>query len=367
MKFTCERDVLAKEIGFAQEVITSRSNVSILSNVFLHAENKTLTIRATDLKVSFETQIPVEVSASGSTTVLCDKLLGILKSLPSGEIEFDQSEGSDFVIRPLFKKIDFRLRSIESDKYPEIQLASEDQYFEVSQAAFIEMISQTIFAVSDDETRYFMNGVYMEQSDDELVMVATDGRRLSYIHKTPDAPLKEFEGVIIPPKVLHMTRKLASGEGTFFLAVNEKNVFFQFDNRKISSALIEGQFPNYRRVIPDEQEHRLTINREELIEALRRVSLLVEKSRRVYVTLSDGSMTLTSEETEVGVAHEELACDYEGPENRIALNYVYLMDPLRVMNTEEVAIQFSEPNRAISINAVPEREYFHIVMPMQLD
>lgn len=367
MKFSCERDVIAKEIAVAQEVITSKNNVSILSNVYLSADDGTLLIRATDLKVSFETKIPVDVKAPGATTILCDKLLGILRSLPSGEIEFEKSDGNNFVIRPLFKKIDFQLRSIEADKFPEIQAAGADQYFELSQKDFIEMISQTIFAVSDDETRYFMNGVYMEHSDGKLAMVATDGRRLSLIRKEPNSDLKEFDGIIIPPKILNMTKKLASGEGAFALAVTEKSVFVQFEDQHLSSALIEGQFPNYRRVIPESQEHILTLSREELIEALRRVSLMVEKSRRVYLSLAENTLTLNSEESEVGVASEELSCAYEGPEMKIALNYTYLMDPLRAMETDEVMLKFSEPNRAISIHTVPEGEYFHIVMPMQLD
>jgi DNA polymerase-3 subunit beta len=198
-------------------------------------------------------------------------------------------------------------------------------------------------------------------------MVATDGRRLSYIKKTPDAPMKEFEGVIIPPKVLNLIKKLASGEGTFSLAVTEKNLFVQFDNQRISSALIEGQFPNYRRVIPEEQKYRILVKKDELLEALKRVSLLVEKSRRIYVELGAEVMTLSSEETEVGVAREEISCEYEGPEEKIALNYMYLLEPLRVIDTEDISIQFSEPNRAISIYSNPEKDYFHIVMPMQLD
>jgi DNA polymerase-3 subunit beta len=367
MKFSCERDVIAKEIAVAQEVITSKNNVSILSNVYLSAEDGSLLIRATDLKVSFETEIPVDVKTDGATTILCDKLLGILRSLPTGEIEFEKTDNNTFIIRPLFKKIDFRLRSIEADKFPEIQAAGSDQYFELSQKEFIEMISQTIFAVSDDETRYFMNGVYMEHSDGKLVMVATDGRRLSIIRKEPETEIREFDGIIIPPKILNMTRKLASGEGSFSVAVTEKSVFVQFEAQHLSSALIEGQFPNYRRVIPEAQEHSLTLSREEFVEALRRVSLLVEKSRRVYLSLGENTLTLNSEESEVGVASEELSCTYEGPEMKIALNYTYLMDPLRAMDSEEVQLKFSEPNRALSIHTVPESDSFHIVMPMQLD
>lgn len=367
MKFSCEKDVILREIQIAQEVISSKTSMSILSNVYLDVADDALTIRATDLKVGFETRIPVEVADPGRTTIFCDKLLSILRSLPSGEIEFEQSDATTFVIRPRFKKIDFQLRSIDAEKYPEIQLAEDQSYFDVPQSDFIEMISQTVFAVSDDETRYFMNGVYMEQNEGQLVMVATDGRRLAHITKNPSESIPELPGVIIPPKILQMVKKLASGEGSISLAVGEKNVFCRFENQRISSALIEGQFPNYRRVIPDNQTERFEVNREELLEALKRVSLLVEKSRRIYLTIAENSLMLNSEESEVGHATEEISCTYQGGETRVALNYSYLTEPLRVIETENVAILFTESNKAITIESVPKTDYFHIVMPMQLD
>jgi len=368
MKFTCEKDALIKEISIAQEIISSKSALSILSNVLLEADNGALTIKATDLKVSFETKIPVDVSVPGSTTVFCDKLLGILRTLPPGDIEFDEKENDILLIKPLFKKIDFRLKTIGSDKFPELQIAQEEDYFEFSQKDIIEMISQTVFAVSDDETRYYMNGVYLEKTDDGIVMVATDGRRLSYIAKKPENHVADFQAVIVPPKILNRVRKLASGEGTISLAVTDKNVFIKFDNQKISSALIEGQFPNYQRVIPTEQKFQIQVDREALIEALKRVSLLVEqKSRRIYINLTGNSMVLSSEESDIGIAREEISCNYEGEDAIFALNYLYFTEPLRVMTDPMIRIQFTEANKAITLRSTEEREYFHIVMPMQLE
>src|SRR6056297_1948661 len=367
MKFTCERDVIMKEISIASEIISSRNALSILSNVMISAEDNELTIRATDLKVGFETKIPVDVAEPGSTTVFCDKFLGVIRSLPSGDVEFEQEDSDRFVIRPLFKKIDFRLKSISSDKYPEVQLAPSESYFEFPQADLIRMITHTIFAVSDDETRYFMNGVYLENLDGQLVMVATDGRRLSFIGNVPAAPIPEFSGVIVPPKILNLIRKLASGEGNVKLAVAEKNVFVQFDSQRVSSALIEGQFPNYRRVIPESQQYAVRVRRDELAEALKRVSLLVEKSRRIYLTVSAEGLILKSEESDIGLATEEISCEYDGPEITLALNFSYLVDPLRVIDSENITLNFTESSKAITIHPEPEADYFHIVMPMQLD
>jgi DNA polymerase-3 subunit beta len=367
MQFVCDKNTILREITIASDIISSRNALSILSNVLLEIEDDHLRIKATDLKVSFETVLPVEVITPGSTTVFCDKFSSILRSLPDGEVEFEQQEAR-LVIRPKDKKIDFQLKSIASDRFPELQQISEDKYFRVNQKDIIEMITQTIFAVSEDETRYYMNGVFFEKQDSSLVMVATDGRRLSYIKKECEEAIPDFEGVIIPPKVLGLIKKLASGEGELSIAVSEKSIFVSFDNLKLASNLIEGQFPNYSRVIPQEQEHSITVEKAPFLEALKRVSLLVEqKSRRVYLSLMDDVLTLSSEESEIGIAKEELPCDYKGEDANIALNYLYLEDPLKVIEEEEVNIRFTEVNKAITLQPIPQGDYFHIVMPMQLD
>ncbi len=367
MKFSCDRDALLHEISIAQEIISSRNALSILSNVLLETGENTLFIKATDLKVGFETAIPVEVIQPGIITVFCDKLLGILRTLPEGEIEFEQQEGK-LVIKPRFKKISFQLKSIPADKFPELQAAREDSFFLLPQKDLAEMISQTVFAVSDDETRYFMNGVYIERKEDALVMVATDGRRLAFVSKPIGADVAAFDPVIVPPKILSLMRKFLSGEGTVAVAISEKNIFFKINNQRLFSNLIEGQFPNYSRVIPNEQQYSIQIAKADLSEALRRVSLLVEqKSRRVYVKLAPNVMILNAEESEIGAAKEEIPCVYEGPEATIALNYLYLMEPLKVVEEDSIRVEYTEPTKAITLRAEPNREYFHIVMPMQVD
>lgn len=367
MKFTCERSVLLKEIAIAQEIISSKNAISILSNVLLEAENDTLFIKATDIKVNFETRVPVTVTESGSTTVFCDKLLGIINSIPDGELEFEQTD-IKITIKPSFKKIKFQLKSIASDKFPEFPSSEGASFFDIPVKEFKEMVYQTVFAVSDDETRYFMNGVFLENNTEKLVMVATDGRRLAYIGKSFGTSVPVFKGVIIPPKVLNLITKRAGEEGPISIAVTEKCIFLKFGSYNLSSVLIEGQFPNYQRVIPEKQSFSFSVNRIELLEALKRVSLLVEqKSRRVYMTVSSGSLSISSEESEIGTAKEDIPCRYEGEQVTIALNYRYLEEPLKVISDESVTVQFTEPNRAITLHPVPEKDFFHIVMPMQLD
>ena len=366
MKFTCEREVILHEIANAYEIISARNSLSILSNVLLEASDQKLVIRATDLKVNYESSIPVELKQPGGVTVFCDKLHSILRSLPDGEVELELSEDSVLRISPVFKNIRFQLRGIAADKYPPFQSNAEEQAFTFGKQDLIEMISHTLFAVSDDETRYFMNGVFLEKQGDQMIMVATDGRRLAYAAKAIDGAVADFKGVIIPPKVLSVVRRQAPREGELLLAVSERSFHVSFDSQHLSSNLIEAQFPNYQRVIPERQEQRLLIERNAFEEALRRVSLLVEqKSRRIYLESRSDNLVIRSSEGEIGAAHEEVACQYDGPEIVLAFNFEYLLVPLREMTSDQVALEFTDSGKALSLRPEPEGDFFHIVMPMQ--
>ncbi len=367
MKFTCDRSVLLKEINIAQEIISSKSTISILSNIYLEAENNTLFIKATDVKVNFETQVPVSVLEGGSTTVYGDKFLGILSSIPDGDLEFEQSD-SKIVIKPISKKIKFQLKSIASDKYPEFPVASGSIQFEIPIKDFKDMIQQTVFAVSDDETRYFMNGVLFEKQENKLIMVATDGRRLAYIEKNVLESIPDFNKIIIPPKILNIIMKRAGDEGPSIISISDKTIFIRFGSYYLSSVLIDGDFPNYQRVIPEQQNNSFKVNRIEMLDALKRVALLVEqKSRRVYISVASGVLSVSSEESEIGTAKEDIPCQYDGEEMSMALNYRYIEEPFKIMTDEQIQIFFTESAKAITIKPVPEKDFFHIVMPMQVD
>lgn len=366
MKFTSERETILHEVANAYEIISVRNSLSILSNVLLHVSEQKLTIRATDLKVNYESTIPVEVKQPGSVTVFCDKLHGILRSLPDGEVELELSEDTVLHISPVFKNIRFQLKGIAADKYPPVQGEGDEQAFTFGKQNLIEMISHTLFAVSDDETRYFMNGVFLEKQGDKIIMVATDGRRLAYASKEVDAAVADFKGVIIPPKVLNVVRRQAPREGELRMTVSERNFQVSFDTQHLSSNLIEAQFPNYQRVIPERQEQRLLIERSAFEEALRRVSLLVEqKSRRIYLESRPDNLVIRSNEGEIGAAREEVACQYDGPEIVLAFNFEYLLDPLREMSSDQVVLEFTDSGKALSLRPDPEGDFFHVVMPMQ--
>ncbi|MCR4736348.1 MAG: DNA polymerase III subunit beta [Treponema sp.] len=373
MKFTFDRDAMIKEISIAQEIITNKSPISILSNILVIAEKNALIIKATDSTVKFTTTIPVDIQEEGRTTIFCDKFMSILSSLPSGDVEFDQDE-NDVVIRPIAKRVKFKLKSLASDKFPEIGTSENVPFFEIPSKEFKEMVRQTIFAVSDDKNRYFMTGIYFVKNGDVLTMVATDGRRLSCVNKSGFA-VPDFQPAIVPTKILNCILKNAPDEGNINLAVIDKSIFAKFGNLEFSSVLIDGQYPNYQKVIPENLSQSIMVNKADLDAALKRTTIMVDKKvSRIIFKISPGELKLISPESENGSADEIIPCRYDGQDISMALNFTYITEPLKVIESENVVFDFNINEaqsgeegvitKAVIMRSEPAGDYIHVIMPM---
>lgn len=363
MKFSFDRDAMIKEIAIAQDIISNKNPISVLSNILLIAQDNTLTIKATDTTVNYMTQIPVDVIEEGSTTIFYEKFMNILTSSPAGEIEFNQ-ENIKVTIKPIAKKVKFQLKSIASDKFPDLPVAVDVPFCEVPAKELKDMIRQTIFSVSNDTNRYFMTGVYFTKKENNLVMVSTDARRLSYAEKPLEAGIN-FESAIVPTKILKCILKNSSDEGNIQIAIVDKLIFVKFGSYEFSSKLLDGQFPNYQKVIPENQAYSFQVNKADLEAALKRTEIMVDKKvNKIVFKLSDGTLTLISPESELGTSDEEIPCRYAGEEVSIALNSSYVTEPLRNITSEEVVFEFTEVMRAVTLRPEPAEDYFHIIMPM---
>lgn len=373
MKFTFDKDAMIKEISIAQEIITNKSPVSILSNILLIAENNSLTIKATDSTVKFTTTIPVDIQEEGRTTIFCDKFMSILSSLPAGDIEFIQ-EDIEVFIKPISKKVNFKLKSQASDKFPEIGTSENVPFFEIPSKDFKEMIKETIFAVSEDRNRYFMTGVYLVKENDNLTMVATDGRRLSCDSKK-GLNVPDFQPAIIPTKILSCILKNAPEEGNINIAVIDKSIFVKFGNVEFSSVLIEGQFPNYKKVIPENLKMSFMVNKADLDAALKRTTIMIDrKVSRIIFKITSGMLKLISPESEIGTADEEIPCRYDGRDISMALNFTYVTEPLKVIDSENVIFDFNinetqgdeeaQITKAVIMHGETSGDYIHVIMPM---
>lgn len=374
MKFTFDRDAVAKELSIAQEIISSKNQASIMSNIMLTAENNTLTITATDSLISFQTSVPVEIIEEGTTVVFCSKFLEILSSLPigCGEIEFieqrDEIDGTpvSILIKPISKRVKFELSSLTSEKFPETKIEAETPYFDIPAKELKAMIQQTIFAVSTDEMRRFLNGVYFVKEENKFRLVATDAKRMSLAEREITTDIPDFPSAIVPTKILSILQKHAPDEGMISVAITDESIFLKFGGYKFASLLINGSFPAYQRVIPTEQKYTLKLQKSDLVDAIRRMTIMTDKkTERIFLDINPGVLRVMSSQSEQGHAEEEIPCEYASDSMTIALNYKYLDQPLRVMSSENAAIEFTQEMRAITLRPEPAEDYFHIIMPMQ--
>ncbi|NCC11926.1 MAG: DNA polymerase III subunit beta [Spirochaetia bacterium] len=365
MKFVCSKETILTEIIYSMDFTSQRNSLSITSNVYLETYDDRLIIRATDQKLGFSTEIAVQTLEEGKTTVFCEKLLNILRSLPDTNVIFSVTDGM-FAIKPESQSIDFKLRTIAADEFPNLEKPEDAPFFPISQKAFIDMANQTMFAISEDETRYFLCGLYVERNASGINMVATDGRRLSLVERSFEEELPMFPSVIIPTKFFTELKKLGTEEGVMELSIGANLLFAKIGQRTFYTTLIKGQYPNYRRVIPDSQNYSCTMRIQDMLDALKRVSLLVEnKAKRIFLDISEAGVLLTSDESEAGEAKEIIPCQYEGPDSKVSLNYTYLLNPLKVMEGEYFSINFTEPTKAMKVKPESNRDYYHIIMPMQ--
>ena len=367
MKFTCQKNAILKELSNALDFTSQRNTLAVYANVCLELNDNTLTVKATDQKMSYVSEISVQGQENGSTTVVCDKFLNIIKNLPEDDICFEDKEDK-IKIKPVSKAIEFKLRTIEASAFPSLDFADEDGYFKIAQKDFTDMINQVIFAVSDDESKYAMNGALLEKDGNGLIMVGTDGRRLSYINRQLEGNITDFQKAPIPSRFLNLIKKLSIGEGNFEINVGINTISLRFGSCTISSSLIKNDFPAYKRVIPESQSKVCIVNNEKLSDALKRVSLLVEnKYRKVIIEFEENTLIVYCDDSDVGAGREEIDCIYEGEPQRCAMNYTYLLSPLKVMDGEDCRIEFSEPGRPFTVKSEPERDYLHVIMPMNLN
>ena len=368
MKFICQSSVLRAEIELANSFSSSKNSLSISSNVLLEANNDSLTVKATDQKMGFTSAIPVSVLVPGATTVYCEKLSQLLKNITDTEIEVSEESGN-LVIKPSDGSDSFiiNVKTIEASKFPELTEIDESLYFSLTQRDFFDMIDKTSFAVADEDSRHFLTGVYMEKKGDDLVMVATDGKRLAHVCRHFEQNIPDFIPAIIPTTFLSLMRSIGSGEGLLSVGVKEGYIFAEIGNRSIYSSLIQGPYPAYEKVIPRNLENSCLIKKADAEKAISLISILVEsKSKRIFLDLTEGKVTLSSENTDFGESKQSIPASYSGPDVRISFNCQLLLTPIKKIDSEFMKIMFTKPSSAMIFTSEPEKDYLFVLMPMQI-
>ncbi|MBZ0221150.1 MAG: DNA polymerase III subunit beta [Candidatus Methylomirabilis sp.] len=367
MKFTIGKPDFIKVLQRIQGIVEKRNTMPILANVLLDASKGKVTIMATDLEVFIRDAAQAGVSEEGSVTVNARKVFEIAKELPGDQI--DVSTGKDDKLTLKAGKARFNIMGLPAKEFPSFPDPEEGSLQPIDGETMRNMIDKTSFAVSTDETRYNINGFLLEREDGRIKMVATDGHRLALIVSEGDNIAKgQKEGVLLPRKgVMEMKKVLDEREGDFFLGITQKNAVMKRDNTVITVRLLEGEFPDYRRVIPKDNDKVVRAKREDLLSSLKRVSILsTDKIKGVKFNFSNSKLVLSSSSPEIGEATEEVDINYSEGDIDIAFNARYFIDVLEALKEEEVRINLKDSLSPGIIRPAGGEDYTYIIMPMRL-
>ena len=367
MHLTISKPSLLKELNFIQGVVEKKNTIPILSNLLLEVGNNTLGIKGTDLDVSISTVCEAEVKKEGSICVQAKKLFEIVRALPDAAIEIKSGEQEQVNI--ICERSRFKMLGLPKDNFPELQ-EFKGQYVSLPAEVFRTFISRTIFAITNEESRYALNGAKFELSKNGVRMVTTDGHRLSFIEKKWQFPSDYKVDVIIPKKTLVELGKLCSEtEESIELGQDENHLFFKVGKRLLISRLLSGQFPNYELVLPKENKNQVMIESGRVASAIRRVALMAdERSHAIKFDLGNGQINITSQAADVGEAGETLPVDYAGDAITAGFNAQYLNDFFGVFQDGGVVFEFKDSNSQAQIRPETNGDYDfrYVIMPMRL-
>jgi DNA polymerase-3 subunit beta len=364
---------IAKALGRSQGIVEKKSTMPILSHVLLEAKKgDVLHVSATDLDVAVSGEHRCEVLKEGAVAVSAKHLYEIVKSLPENTLILKKVQNNYLEIRS--GTAEFKIVGLPAEDFPALPRFDKVPFVQTPAKTMLEMIEKTAFAVSNDETRYNLNGVFFEPASGVVRMVATDGHRLALIERKLEGDFKLKKGVILPRKgLLELKRLLAeiveSGEDKADgkLGFVENSAIFMRPGVVLVMRLIDGAFPDYRQVIPKEGEKQAKMGRTRLLETLRRVSLLSsDKAHAVKMDLSAGTMKVLSQNPDLGEAKEELPVEYKGDTLKIGFNARYVMDVLGVIGTDEIQLELADDLSPGVIRPVGETGYTAVIMPMRI-
>jgi DNA polymerase-3 subunit beta len=367
---------LSRALGRSQGIVEKKSTMPILSHVLLEAKKGQLVVSATDLDlaVSSEHEKSCEVLKEGALAVSARHLYEIVRSLPEQQVTLKRAHNNYLEVRS--GPSEFRIVGLPAEDFPALPRFEKVTFADVKPEELLELIERTFFAVSNDETRYNLNGVFFEPGPDLLRLVATDGHRLSLAERAVNGTFGLKRGVILPKKGLQELKKLLSeavesGEegGETKLGFVENSAIFRRPGVILSMRLIEGLFPDYRQVIPKQGEKIVRIGRDRLLETLRRISLLsTDKAHAVKLELAKGTLRVLSQNPDLGDAKEEVPVEYEGEPLKIGFNARYLMDVLGVVRSADVQLELADDLSPGVLRGGDEKDqgFTAVVMPMRI-
>lgn len=365
MEFRVDRDRFLQGVGLVSGVANQKANtLPILGNILLESRGGELFLAGTDLELGISTFIEIEGVVDGAITIPGKKLHEILREVHAGEVEVTVAKNNAVNIKA--GKALFKIMGLTKDDFPKLPEPNLADAIEIEQAILKECLALTSFAISHDETRYVLNGIYIQFTKNKIRFVATDGRRLAFVEKNLDkeqpAPLE----MIIPTKATQELGKILGREGIVKIVPTKNQAIFCIGKTTLVTRLIEGHFPNYEQVIPKDEKTISRVSREELLQAVRRAALLTSnESQMVKFDFLKDRLLISSRTPNLGEAREEVSAEVNGGELAIGFNPTYLLDVLKNLDIDTVSFCLTEPDKPGLLRG--KDDYLYVVMPMQIN
>ena len=363
MKFSATKEKLLEGLQQVQNVVSTRTTLPILSNVLLQAKEGAVHLTTTDLDVGVRGSFEANVDKVGATTLPARRLFTIIRELPSSEIAIEVDGKNAASIRS--GQSFFKILGLPEEEFPPLPKFENAKVVTMRQKDLYDGLRKTAYAISTDETRYVLNGVLFSFKENKLTLVATDGRRLAMLDIELEFPRSHEAEIIVPTKAVTELQRLLKDDGEVKISVGSGQIAFDLNNTLLVSKLIEGNYPNYKQVIPSEAKERVTLERETFLNSLRRVSLLAsDKSNSIKLSFSKNNIEITANTPEVGEARESLPVAYKGRDFSIAFNPEFLMAPLRNLTEDEVFFDLiDEMSPGVLKIQTP---FLYVLMPMRV-
>jgi DNA polymerase-3 subunit beta len=367
MKATIERATLLKSLSHVQSVVERRNTIPILSNVLIEArEDGSIRLMATDLDLQVDESVPANVATAGATTVAAHTLFDIVRKLPEGsQVELNAAEGK---MQLSAGRARFNLATLPRDDFPVIAEGELPTRFELPAATLRQIIDKTRFAISTEETRYYLMGIFLHVADDQLKAAATDGHRLARVTVAKPDGADGMPDIIIPRKCVAELRKLLEElEGTVEVSMSPTKIRFGLGSAVLTSKLIDGTFPDYNRVIPTANDKLLKLDPKSFAAGVDRVSTIAsEKTRAVKMMVDRDKVTLSVTSPESGTATEELAADYGSDGLEIGFNARYLLDILGEIDGDTVEVHLADAAAPTLLRENDRSDALYVLMPMRV-
>ena len=365
MELTFEKDDLLKAVQILQGVAGSRNTLPILSNILVNAQNEKIEMSATDLEVGIRIQVNGTIVEPGSITIPARKISEIIRELPPSVVKLVTTANDRVEIE--CERGVYTMIGLSSDEFPQM-MSMPDEFFTVNAETFKTMITKTAFAASTEETRYYLNGIFLHLTPEESRIVATDGRRLALVKSDAVEAITEEIGVIVPIKAVGEIRKTFTEAKDLHISISENQIIFSDGTSTLTSRLVEGEFPDYDRIIPKDNDIHIYLDTQQLLAVVRRVSLLANpKTLLIKLETQDGLLKVSATNPDFGEAHEEMEIKSGDGNIVIAFSAKFAIDVLTHIDSEEVLLNLKDPLSAALLKPANDENYLYLIMPMRLD